>query len=379
MHIAWLLNFKLIFSSYKPHLLGLRHLIDLALYSPLATPPHFTFLSSISAVGLYHDLQAAPDTTSSIKTMSTPDFDTKHGVPVHEAEVVPELPIHDPHVSLPQGYAQAKYCAERIIEEVVKQRPELKATVVRSGQISGAEETGWWARSEYMPTLMRLSVKMGMVPEDLPVCVGAFFCILTMRKTEKLLTSFPIIRRYGQDVLWLPVNIAARILYAQINHHHRSAPTSVYHELSTKGLAFYHLGNAQPRPWKVVSDAILDFASSKRIPDDATATLHTTVPPRLVPMKEWLEAATRLSNAHREDLAITLTASPGTTPSTMNDKESSQASHLLEFYEMYVGDGGVFMPRLDVRRTREAAGELVDFEVGEALVRRYVERACADA
>lgn len=162
VHIAWLLNFKLILSSFKPHLLGLRHLIDLALSSPLSTPPHFTFLSSISAVGRYHNLSTTPGTTSP----------------------VPERLIHDTQVSLPQGYAQAKYCAERIIEEVAKQRPEFRACVVRSGQISGAERTGWWARSEYMPTLMRLSTRLGMVPEDLPVSVASsvlalcecFFC-----------------------------------------------------------------------------------------------------------------------------------------------------------------------------------------------------------
>lgn len=101
-----------------------------------------------------------------------------HRAPASEGEAVPELPIHDPRVSLPQGYAQAKYCAERIIEEVVKQRPELKACVIRSGQISGAEATGWWARNEYMPTLIRLSVRMGMVPGDLPVCaVLMSYCI----------------------------------------------------------------------------------------------------------------------------------------------------------------------------------------------------------
>lgn len=152
VHIAWLLNFKLILSSFKPHLLGLRHLIDFALSSPLATPPHFTFLSSISAVGRYHTLHTVSESTPA----------------------VPERPIHDPQVSLPQGYAQAKYCAERIIERVVKRRPELKACVVRSGQISGAEKTGWWARNEYMPTLMRLSMKLGMVPEDLPACFYSF-------------------------------------------------------------------------------------------------------------------------------------------------------------------------------------------------------------
>ncbi|EIM88944.1 acetyl-CoA synthetase-like protein [Stereum hirsutum FP-91666 SS1] len=326
VHIAWLLNFKLILSSFKPHLLGLLHLINFALSSPLATPPHFTFLSSISAVGRYHTLHTTPEASSA----------------------VPERPIHDPHVSLPQGYAQAKYCAERIIEKVAEQRPELKACVVRSGQISGTEKTGWWARSEYMPTLMRLSVKLGMVPEDLP------------------------------DVRWLPVNIAAEILYAQIDHHRRSGTPSTLPTTGTENPVFYHLENAKSTPWHIVSDSIISYANSQSQPsqsirignsegNDATATRRINT----VPMKEWLQAATLLSNSHRDH-----TTKHNLTKAT-NDKETGQASHLLDFYEMYVGDGGAFMPRLDVQRTKEAAGELVEYEIGDETVKKYVEKACA--
>lgn len=92
-------------------------------------------------------------------------------------------------------------------------------------------------------------------------------------------------------------------------------------------------------------------------------------------MKEWLETATFLSNSHGNGSAVN--SAKDHTVSATNDKEAKQTSHLLEFYEMYVGDGGAFMPQLDVQKTKEVAGELVEYEVSEELVRRYVEKACA--
>lgn len=93
-----------------------------------------------------------------------------------------------------------------------------------------------------------------------------------------------------------------------------------------------------------------------------------------VPMKEWLQAATLLSSSTQHGDPV---ADQSKHETATNDKETGQASHLLDFYEMYVGDGGAFMPQLDVRRTKEAAGELVEYEIGAETVRRYVEKACA--
>lgn len=140
VHIAWLLNFKLILPSFKPHLSGVRHLLHLTLSSKRMTPPHFTFISSVAAVG-----QCA------------------------SSDPVPEASISSPEVCLDQGYAMSKYCGEKIIELAAKERPELRASIVRTGQISGAEGNGAWARSEYMPTLMKTSVQIGLVPDQLPV------------------------------------------------------------------------------------------------------------------------------------------------------------------------------------------------------------------
>lgn len=71
----------------------------------------------------------------------------------------------------------SKYCGEKIVELAAKERPELRVNIVRTGQISGAEGTGAWARSEYMPALMKTSVQIGLVPDQLPVRIPFFsFC-----------------------------------------------------------------------------------------------------------------------------------------------------------------------------------------------------------
>lgn len=148
VHIAWLLNFKLILPSFRAHISGVRHLLDLALSSTRTTPPHFTFISSVAAVGQW--------------ASSNP---------------VPEETIESPEVCLNQGYAMSKYCGEKIVELAAKERPELRVNIVRTGQISGAEGTGAWARSEYMPALMKTSVQIGLVPDQLPVRIPFFsFC-----------------------------------------------------------------------------------------------------------------------------------------------------------------------------------------------------------
>lgn len=140
MHNAWLLHLGLHLPSFHVHLAGVRHMIELSLSSTRAFPPHITFISSIAATGLWP--YPGP---------------------------VPEASLENPDFAWPQGYAHAKYVSEKIVETAVKQRPELRASIVRSGQISGALATGSWSRREYIPNIIRLSMKHGVVPYDLTV------------------------------------------------------------------------------------------------------------------------------------------------------------------------------------------------------------------
>jgi hypothetical protein len=52
--LAWRVDFVLRLESFEPNVRSLRHLIDLAISSPLQTPPRILFTSSIGVVtGLY--------------------------------------------------------------------------------------------------------------------------------------------------------------------------------------------------------------------------------------------------------------------------------------------------------------------------------------
>ncbi|KAJ7457005.1 acetyl-CoA synthetase-like protein [Mycena latifolia] len=169
VHCAWLLNFNLFLPSFRTHVQGVRSLVDLGLASPLPSPPRFTFLSSMAVASL----------------------DT-------------------PAACLNQGYAHSKYVAEKVIERAVAYCPAFDATIIRSGQLSGAEGTGAWSATEHIPILKKSCVDFGFVPD-----------------------GFPTLR-------WLPVNVAAQVVYLEI-------------QASRSRLAFYNLENALLTPWSKVA------------------------------------------------------------------------------------------------------------------------------
>ncbi|KAJ6554493.1 hypothetical protein B0H19DRAFT_1262842 [Mycena capillaripes] len=196
VHCAWLLNFNLVLQSFKTHVEGVRNLIDLALLSTLPSPAHLTFLSSIAVVGRW------------------------------EGSSPPEASLDTPAACLPQGYAHAKYVAEKIIERAVAQRPGFEAAIIRSGQLSGAEGTGAWSRTEHIPILFKSSVDFGLVPGDLPT------------------------------VRWLPVNAAAEVVYREIQAA-AAAPAQP---------AFYNLENAKPTAWASVAETLAKMYALPIVP-----------------------------------------------------------------------------------------------------------------
>jgi len=193
VHVGWPITFTLRFPSFKSQLAALRALIDLALLSPREAPPHFVFVSSISAGG-----RLPPSPSSS-----------RH--------VIPESPLDNPSHTLPHGYALAKYAAEKILQAASLHG--LKISIVRSGQISGSLVTGAWNSKEFMPSILRASTRIGKVPVDLR----------------------------AQSLYWLPVDNAAQILHAISQ---ASYP-------STSALTFYGLENVAPLSWDSVLSTML--------------------------------------------------------------------------------------------------------------------------
>ena len=290
MHNAWLLNFNLFLPSFEPHIAGVRAVLDLALSSTLAEPPHVAFVSSIGAVGRW------------------PFADRP----------VPEAALNSPEFCIPQGYSYSKYVSEQILQRAVALRPALRATVVRCGQLSGALTTGAWARSEYIPRLLRSAVEVGMVPTGLKVRPPPHrIFLLCAHGLPPLL----------QPVRWLPVDVAADILFREVEH--AAAQTH------PGPLLYYSLDNALATPWERVAAAL--------------KAVRADTPLREVPLREFLDAV-------RKDTG-------------------SAAYEVAEHLEDLLAARPV--PPLATTRARAAVGALVDCELGEELLRSYVRYACA--
>ncbi|KAI0757749.1 male sterility protein-domain-containing protein [Daedaleopsis nitida] len=268
VHNAWLLNFNLFLPSFEPHVAGLRALLDLALSSSLARPPQVAFISSIGAVARWPFSSAAP-----------------------------EAALNSPEFSLPQGYSYSKYVSEQILQRAVWLRSTLRATVIRCGQLSGTVTTGAWAKSEYIPRLLRSADELGIVPTGLA------------------------------PVRWLPVDVAADILFREVEH--------AAAQPGPGPIRYYTLDNASYMPWQRVVDALAAFRGEKH-------------PLKEVPMGAFLDAV-------RQD-------------------PSSPAFEVVEYLEELLVTSPV--PPLDATQARCAAGDLLDCEIGDDLVRTYVQYAC---
>lgn len=80
---------------------------------------------------------------------------------------IPEQPMGDISVVLPQGYGDFKHVAERIYLEASR-RSLVQTTVYRVGQIAGPTTTsGQCNPHEWLPTPIAASKAMGKIPQNL--------------------------------------------------------------------------------------------------------------------------------------------------------------------------------------------------------------------
>ncbi|KIJ37204.1 hypothetical protein M422DRAFT_232000 [Sphaerobolus stellatus SS14] len=151
IHSAWLLNFMLDISAFeRTHISGVRQLIDLALSSPQERTPRLTFLSTIGASMAYQGVSQIPE------------IGDKNG-----EIIIPEMPVDDPSIPMPIGYAESKYISERILVNAEMQAG-LRTTVIRVGQLAGMSTNGEWAENEAGMIIVRTSMAIGIYPDGLP-------------------------------------------------------------------------------------------------------------------------------------------------------------------------------------------------------------------
>ena len=143
IHAAWPMDFKRSLESFEPHIRGVKSLVDLAIDTHNARPcvvPKLVFASSIAAVGRY--------------------------APAKNHSLVPEEIINDPSVAVPMGYAEAKWVCEKVLEDAASTHGcEIEPRIIRIGQISGSERTGYWKEHEHIPVLIKASQSVGYLPD----------------------------------------------------------------------------------------------------------------------------------------------------------------------------------------------------------------------
>lgn len=133
IHNAWKINLNLSLVSFDDSIRGVRALVDFAIASPLARPPHFVFVSSISVFINFENNGSAAE------------------------EMLP-----NPETSVGTGYSESKWVAERILDAAAD-RTALQPTVVRFGQVCG-DGNGTWNETEWFPSLVKSALTLGCLP-----------------------------------------------------------------------------------------------------------------------------------------------------------------------------------------------------------------------
>ncbi|KAH6658935.1 putative polyketide synthase [Truncatella angustata] len=207
VHNAWPMSGKRPVKGFESQFVTMTNLVDLAatISQERNRRVSFQFVSSIAVVGHYP---------------------LSHGTPN-----IPEEPVMIESV-LPNGYGDAKYVCERILEKTLHRYPKRFRTMsVRLGQVAGSSNSGYWNHMEHFSFMV---------------------------KTAQTLRALPSLS--GQ-LSWTPVNDVAGTLTDLLL-------------LPKDNCLIYHIDNPIRQPWDNVT-AIL--ARALHIPNE-----------RIVPMPEWL-------------------------------------------------------------------------------------------
>jgi len=264
IHNAWSVDFNLSLESYETtHIAGTRRAADFAA-SATHRPP-IVFVSSIASVGAWTHGAAVPETVTSL-------FDTG--------------------LVLPQGYAESKHVAARILA-AAGDRMGVESAVVRAGQLAGSSarhvEGKEWNRHEWLPTLIHTSKMLGMIPTTLG---------------------------QGARVDWLPMDAAAGgVVDISLAVAGLGARENGGGDDTTR---VFHLANPHTTSWDTLYPVVQAYYAS------STAL-------EAVPYATWLDALAAL-------------------PATKENAERVPGLKLLEFYEGMRPGAGMALPVLQTRR-----------------------------
>lgn len=209
IHNAFPVNFLLSLKLFEPQLRGQQNLLELV--HECTKKPSFLLISSIGAAMRIH-----PST-----------------------ELVPEeiFPRQDALDLLDQGYSQAKFITERMINTYATLTSNRKLAILRVGQVAGPlKGSGAWNVREWLPSLVLSSKFLGAVPDSI-----------------------------GQRIDWIPVDALAAIVSEVMDDVDQRGAS----ECGSKGPTVYNVVNPASTTWKSLLPALWEIA------------------PELVSLEEW--------------------------------------------------------------------------------------------
>ena len=210
IHNAWPMSAKRALAGFESQFQVMRNLVDFAsdVASRRSAEFKFTFqmVSSVGVVGHYG---------------------LCNGI---EKTMVPEDRVGIDSV-LPNGYGDAKWGCERMLDETLHKHPHrFRTTAVRLGQIAGSKTSGYWNPMEHFGFLIKSSQTLNALPD------------------------------VGGNVYWTPVNDIAASLSDIILSDHSLYP-------------IYHIENPVGQPWREMNAILSDALKI----------------PNLIPFDEWVD------------------------------------------------------------------------------------------
>ncbi|MCJ1381693.1 fusarubin cluster-polyketide synthase [Xylographa soralifera] len=210
IHNAWPMSAKRALAGFESQFQVMRNLIDFACDVVSRRPESFKFsfqmVSSVGVVGHYGLGNGEK------KTM------------------VPEERVDIDSV-LPNGYGDAKWGCENMLDETLHKHPDrFRTMAVRLGQIAGSKTSGYWNPMEHFGFVIKSSQTLNALPD------------------------------VGGTVYWTPVNDIAGTLSDLVLSDRTPQP-------------IYHIENPVGQPWREVNAILADALNI----------------PNLIPFEEWVE------------------------------------------------------------------------------------------
>ena len=210
IHNAWKVDFNVPLEHFEDvHIRGTRNIVDWSISSE--RQPRVVFISSVS---------------------STNNWGEVYG----DAIPVPEDLLYNYDIASDMGYGQSKNVAESILG-ISSQRSSVPVSILRLGQVAGStlSEDDPWPEQEWVPSLIKTSKSLGLLPRDLP------------------------------SVDWIPINRLAEIVLEVACSDYKSEQNH----------SAYNLVNPHSTSWELLLDTIQGQLGSEI---------------KVVPFKTWLTA-----------------------------------------------------------------------------------------